>query len=84
LGVVDKRGSSDIFGKEMKVTRWNLADNLASAANIMMGEGMESSPIAIIKDAPIALTDEDPSKLTQALSIDEMECLWAQFILNNY
>lgn len=84
LGVVDKRGSSDIFGKEMKVTRWNLADNLASAANIMMGEGMESSPIAIIKGAPITLTDEDPSKLTQALSMDEEECLWAQLIQNNY
>lgn len=84
LGVVDKRGSSDIFGKEMKVTRWNLADNLASAANIMMGEGMESSPIAIIKGAPITLTDEDPAKLTQTLSMDEEECLWAQLIQNNY
>lgn len=84
FGVVDKRGSRDIFGKEMKVTRWNLADNLASAANLIMGEGKESSPIAIIKGAPITLTDEEPSKLTQALSMDEEECLWAQFLLNNY
>lgn len=83
IGVVDKRGSIDIFGKEMKVTRWNLADNLASAANLIMGEGEERKPIAIIRDAPITLTDEDPSKLTQALSMDEEECLLAQFLLNN-
>ena len=79
LGAVDKRGSKDLFGKEMKVTRWGLADNLASGANLVMGEGGESSPIAIIKEAPITQSDLDAHKLTQALLMNEEECLWAQF-----
>lgn len=82
-GVIDKRGSKDLFSKEMKVTRWNLADNLASGANLVMGEGEESSPIAIIKGAPITLTEEDAPNLTQALTMNEEECLWGQF-LNTY
>ncbi len=79
-GVIDERGEKDLFGKEMKVTRQNLADNLASSANVVMGERANSSPIAIISDAPISLIEEDAHILTKSLSMDEEECLWAQFI----
>lgn len=42
--------SPDIFGKKMRVTKANLVDGLAATAVLMMGEGNEQTPIAIIED----------------------------------
>ena len=75
VGMLDKRGESDLFGKSMVVTRWNVADNLASSANLVMGETSEQVPIVLIKDAPIQLIEKDPVLLTNELSMDPEECL---------
>jgi coenzyme F420-0:L-glutamate ligase/coenzyme F420-1:gamma-L-glutamate ligase len=75
VGMFDRRGESDLFGKSMVVTRWNIADNLASSANLVMGETSEQIPIVLIKDAPIHLIDKDPVELTNDLSMDPDECL---------
>ncbi|WPY00158.1 Coenzyme F420:L-glutamate ligase family protein [Candidatus Trichorickettsia mobilis] len=45
-------GKLDIFGKTIKMTYINNLDALAAAAVLVMGEGNESTPIAIITDAP--------------------------------
>ncbi len=52
-GVRDYRGKKDIFGKTLEVTQTNIADSLATAATLVMGEGSEQQPIAIIEDAPV-------------------------------
>jgi coenzyme F420-0:L-glutamate ligase / coenzyme F420-1:gamma-L-glutamate ligase len=75
VGMFDRRGDSDLFGKSMVVTRWNIADNLASSANLVMGETSGQVPIVLIKDAPIHLIDKDPIELTNDLSMDPDECL---------
>jgi coenzyme F420-0:L-glutamate ligase len=75
VGMFDRRGESDLFGKSMMVTRWNIADNLASSANLVMGETSEQVPIVLIKDAPIHLIEKDPVELTNDLSMDPDECL---------
>lgn len=46
----DYRGKKDIFGRKMQLSQSNIADSLASAAVIVMGEGNEQTPIAIIED----------------------------------
>lgn len=43
-------GKSDLFGREMRVTKANVADGLAAAAVVAMGEGEEQTPIAIITE----------------------------------
>jgi coenzyme F420-0:L-glutamate ligase/coenzyme F420-1:gamma-L-glutamate ligase len=45
----DRRGEKDLYGKELMVTRVAIADCLASSANLLMGEGMEKTPVVIIK-----------------------------------
>lgn len=50
----DYRGTKDLFGKEMTVSQANIAESLASAATVVMGEGTEQTPIAIITDVPFA------------------------------
>lgn len=52
-GVRDYRGTADIFGKRMDVTQTNVADCLATAAVLVMGEGSERQPLTVIEDAPV-------------------------------
>ncbi len=39
--VEDARGQKDLYGRELLITRKAVADNLVSAAQIVMGEGDE-------------------------------------------
>lgn len=52
-GVRDYRGTKDIFGRKMKISRTNVADSLATAAALTMGEGAEMQPLAVVRDAPV-------------------------------
>ncbi|MCZ7393437.1 MAG: coenzyme F420-0:L-glutamate ligase [Candidatus Methanoperedens sp.] len=51
--VEDVRGRKDLFGKPLLITRRATADNLVSAAQIIMGEADESTPAVLIRDAPV-------------------------------
>jgi len=53
----DLRGENDLDGNPLKVTFQATADNLASIANHMMGEGDDLKPIAIIRNSECKLTD---------------------------
>jgi len=55
--VRDCRGALDLYGKPLLITRVNIADDLASAAHIAMGETDERVPVAIIRGAPVKVTD---------------------------
>lgn len=44
----DRRGQSDLFGRELKVTMCNRADAIAAAAVLLMGETTERTPVAIV------------------------------------
>jgi len=54
----DFRGKKDIYGKPIAITRHAVADDLASAAHLLMGEAAEKTPIVLIKDAPVDFDDE--------------------------
>jgi len=45
----DMRGHRDLFGKRLRVTRMAIADDLASAAELIMGEADEATPIVIAR-----------------------------------
>jgi F420-0:gamma-glutamyl ligase len=49
----DYVGKKDLFGRPFKVSMANVPDALASAAVLMMGEGTEQTPLAIIEDLPM-------------------------------
>jgi coenzyme F420-0:L-glutamate ligase / coenzyme F420-1:gamma-L-glutamate ligase len=55
--LVDRRGSLDRNGRAMEVTQIALADQIASAAGLAMGEGSEGIPAVIVRglllDAPM-------------------------------
>jgi coenzyme F420-0:L-glutamate ligase/coenzyme F420-1:gamma-L-glutamate ligase len=55
--VIDCRGEKDIFGKALVITRHAVADDLASAAHLLMGEVAEKTPIVLIRDAPVVFDE---------------------------
>ncbi len=44
----DRRGETDLFGRELKVTLINRADAIAAFATLAMGETTEKTPLAIV------------------------------------
>jgi coenzyme F420-0:L-glutamate ligase/coenzyme F420-1:gamma-L-glutamate ligase len=48
----DRRGEKDLFGYILRVKQTNIADELASAAELVMGQADEGIPVAIIRGYP--------------------------------
>jgi coenzyme F420-0:L-glutamate ligase/NADPH-dependent F420 reductase len=47
----DRRGEADLFGRELKVTMTGVADEIAAAASLVIGEAAEGTPVAIVRGA---------------------------------
>lgn len=52
-GISDCIGQPDLFGRPLKFTKKNMVDGLAGIAVMLMGEGNESQPLALISGAPV-------------------------------
>jgi len=48
-GIKDYRKTPDLFGRLFKVSRANIADGLAAAAVLGMGEGREQTPLVVME-----------------------------------
>ena len=68
-GIIDERGKKDLFGKKMRLTTRNIADEIASAAGLIMGERNEKIPVVIIRGFPIKFSNLSAKKLTKKLII---------------
>lgn len=63
-GIREYRGTPDLDGRVMSYSRTDVADSLATAAVVVMGEGAECQPLAVITDAPVEWVDDvDPREL---------------------
>jgi coenzyme F420-0:L-glutamate ligase / coenzyme F420-1:gamma-L-glutamate ligase len=47
--LVDKRGAPDLFGRKLRVTEIAVADELASAASLLMGQAAEAFPAVLAR-----------------------------------
>ena len=54
----DRRGEADLFGRELQATVIGVADEIAAAASLVMGEAAEGIPAAIVRGATYP-PDED-------------------------
>jgi coenzyme F420-0:L-glutamate ligase / coenzyme F420-1:gamma-L-glutamate ligase len=50
--LLDRRGEKDRFGRELLVTQVAIADGIASAATLLMGEGSEGRPVVVARGLP--------------------------------
>jgi coenzyme F420-0:L-glutamate ligase/coenzyme F420-1:gamma-L-glutamate ligase len=70
-GVRDYRGLKDLSGRVIRITQHNLADDLASSAHAVMGEGAESTPAALIRMARTRF----PGRVSAHLKMHPRRCL---------
>lgn len=61
-GIDDCRNKKDIYGNKMRVTRRAMADSLATAALILMGETNDKKPFAVIQGAPVDFMNKKERK----------------------
>lgn len=73
-------GTKDLFGRELQMTNMNLVDGIASAAVLMMGEGNECTPLAIVQGLELDFCSESTLK---SIAIPLAEDLYAP-ILNPF
>lgn len=76
--VVDDRGREDLFGNRLKVTRRAVADDLSSAAQLLMGESDETVPIVVVRGKDLPLADLDGYDV----SVDPDECIFVRGLAN--
>ena len=56
--VIDDRGRSDLFGRKLEVTKRAIGDNIVSAAELVMGEADECTPVAIVRGIGLPIGDQ--------------------------
>lgn len=57
-------GTEDLFGRQLQMTKINRADALAAAVVLVMGEGSERRPLALLRGMECEFTEAtDPSEL---------------------
>lgn len=76
----DYRGSKDIFGRELKFSQTNLADSIAAAAVLLMGEGNEQTPLAVVEDIDFVKFIELDIKNPDPLRIDKETDIYSPLI----
>lgn len=77
--IEDLRGRPDLFGNKLKVTVRAVADQIASAAEIVMGESVDSIPVVIVRGARVSFLKRTNEK---GMIIDPERCLIIQGLKN--
>lgn len=75
-------GEPDLFGNPQKVSRTNVAGGLAACAVLVMGEGAEQTPLALLADLPfVTFQNHEPTgEELAALRVPRQEDLFATFL----
>lgn len=68
--LLDRRGTPDRFGRILKVTQIAVADELAAAASLLMGQGGEGYPIVHVRGVPYERREGSASELLRHRSED--------------
>jgi coenzyme F420-0:L-glutamate ligase/coenzyme F420-1:gamma-L-glutamate ligase len=63
-------GASDLFGRPLEVTEMADADELASAASLLMGQGDESVPAVVIRGWDWQVSEQDARALIRDKKAD--------------
>src|SRR6266568_8796707 len=69
--LVDYRGQKDLFGYKLRFKNVALADELASAAELVMGQGREATPVAIIRGLTRVRFQEHSSAKNMGVTAEE-------------
>lgn len=62
-GLADLRGKPDLFGFHLRITQVGVADELAAAASLVMGQAAEATPVVHVRGFPYSLREANLGEL---------------------
>jgi coenzyme F420-0:L-glutamate ligase/coenzyme F420-1:gamma-L-glutamate ligase len=68
--LLDLRGAPDLFGRRLQTTELGLADELAAAASLLMGQADEGCPAVLARGLPYARREGKAGDLQRPRSMD--------------
>jgi coenzyme F420-0:L-glutamate ligase/coenzyme F420-1:gamma-L-glutamate ligase len=68
--LMDLRGRPDLFGHDLRVTQTGFADEIASAASLVMGQADEARPVVLVRGLAWAGADAVAAALIRAADED--------------
>jgi len=74
--IIDCRGQHDLYGKPLRVTFRALADQLATAAQAVMGEAAEGVPVTVVRGAGVELVE----KTKRSPKISPKRCIYSNML----
>ncbi len=69
-GVVDERGAPDLFGRPLLVTQTGIADEVASAASLLQGQGGQGRPVVRLRGLSWSAPEGTAADLVRPLEHD--------------
>ncbi len=66
----DRRGDQDLFGRTLEITEVGLADEIAAAASLLMGQGDEGTPVIIVRGVDYRSADRGISPVLRDKEFD--------------
>ena len=68
--LLDLRGRPDLFGYQLRITQVGVADELAAAASLVMGQAAEGTPIVHVRGFPYPLREASLGELLRPADQD--------------
>lgn len=69
-GLLDLRGTPDLFGRALRTTDLGFADELAAAASLVMGQAGEGRPLVLARGVPFGRREGSARELQRAKALD--------------
>ena len=64
--LLDLRGTPDLFGRELRSTEVGIADEIAAAASMLMGQAGEGTPVVLLRGLNLPGADGSAADLIRA------------------
>ena len=68
--VLDLRGTTDLYSRKLRSTEIGVADELASAASLLMGQAAEGQPVVLVRGVPYNRREGSSRELVRAREQD--------------
>jgi coenzyme F420-0:L-glutamate ligase / coenzyme F420-1:gamma-L-glutamate ligase len=68
--LLDLRGRADLFGRKLRTTQVGLADEIAAAASLLMGQADEGTPVVLLRGLDLPSAEGSADELIRARELD--------------
>ena len=68
--LLNLRGTPDLFGRELRTTEVGIADEIAAAASMLMGQAGEGTPVVLLRGLNLPDTDGSADDLIRPRALD--------------